>query len=114
MDVRDGEVIGLAASPRGIPRIARAVPQGPVTTTDQPIAVVATMHWASGSSTVEPAEAIAWTRDAVEVRWTPPRDDQPRTDWIPAVDVQRLGAPVRPRPALPPPPRSTNVKRPRW
>ena len=72
------------------PRIFRAVPQGQVTRARTPIAVVATMRWSTGEVMAIPAEALAWTREAVEVSWTPPGGPT-RTDWIPAGDVRRAG-----------------------
>lgn len=63
-------------------RIIRAVPQGPITTPVEGIAVIATPIWHSGQDTEEPAVATAWTREAVEVAWTTPWGDQ-RRDWIP-------------------------------
>lgn len=71
----------------GVPRIARAVPQGPVTRPPKGIAVVARLRWAHGRDVDVPAVAIAWTQEAVEIRWQNLGED--RTDWIPARDVRR-------------------------
>lgn len=100
------------------PRIFRAVPNGQVTRARTPIAVVATMRWSTGEVMAMPAEALAWTREAVEVSWTPPGGPT-RTDWIPAADVRRAGGPPLRAPSegsapsgeLP---RSPTRHRPRW
>lgn len=120
------------------PRIYRAVPQGPITKAEPPIAVIATMQWQTGDERVLPAVALAWTRDAVQVSWTPPVGGT-RTDWIPAHTVRRAeGTDLRPRDSDPDettnqarnaptfdqainnrppssdPPRNLNRRRPRW
>jgi len=98
------------------PRIFRALPQGTVTRARSPIAVVATMRWSTGEVLAVPAEALAWTREAVEVSWTPPGGPT-RTDWIPAADVRRAGGPPLRGTNAPPPgelPRSPTRHRPRW
>jgi hypothetical protein len=70
-----------------VPRIARAVPQGEITRPAEGIAVVARLRWAHGRDEDVPAVAVAWTREAVEIRWQ--SLDDVRTDWIPAADVRR-------------------------
>ncbi|MBL8932764.1 MAG: hypothetical protein JNL54_21795 [Kineosporiaceae bacterium] len=76
-----------------VPRIARAVPEGTVTRAEPPIAVIVTMRWSTGETTDVRAEAIAWTRRAVQVRWRPP-GGAVRTDWVSAEDVRRPGRPL--------------------
>lgn len=97
------------------PRIFRAPPQGPVTRTERPIDVVATVRWSTGEVTAVPATAIAWTRREVQIAWTPPGGTT-RTDWISAGDVRRAGGPPLSRPGASSaePPRSTTRRRPRW
>lgn len=98
------------------PRIFRAVPEGPATRAPTPIAVVATVRWSTGEVTAVPAEAVAWTREAVEISWTPPGGPT-RTDWIPAGDVRRAGGPRLDAPSGRPTgdlPRSPTRHRPRW
>jgi hypothetical protein len=70
-----------------IPRIARALPHGPITRPEIGIPVIARLRWANGDDTDVPALAVAWTREAVEVRWQ--NGDESRTDWIWAADVRR-------------------------
>jgi hypothetical protein len=70
-----------------VPRIARAIPKGDVTRPQEGIPVVARLRWASGHDVDVPAVAVAWTREAVEIRWQYQGDT--RTDWIPAGDVRR-------------------------
>ncbi len=74
-----------------VPRIQRTIPNGPVTTAPYPVPVVGTIRWHDGAVTEVPALAVAWTRDAVEVRWTDPWGAE-HTDWIEAVDVRRRPA----------------------
>lgn len=69
-----------------VPRIARALPHGPITRPKKGIPVIARLHWASGQDTEVLAEAVAWTQDSVEVRWQ--FDDAWRSDWISAKDVR--------------------------
>jgi hypothetical protein len=95
-----------------IPRIARAVPTGPATRAVPPIAVVVTLRWATGQVTEVEAEAVTWTRNAVEVSWVAPGDGR-RTDWVEAADVRRAGSGTD-GPARPGPPRSTARRHPRW
>jgi hypothetical protein len=98
------------------PRIFRAVPEGPVTRAQSPIAVVATVRWSTGEVMAVAADAVAWTQEAVQISWTPP-GGRTRTDWIPAGDVRRAGGPpLRPhRPASADDlPRSPTRHRPRW
>jgi hypothetical protein len=77
-----------------IPRIARAIPHGTITRPELGIPVVARLHWANGRDVDVAALAIAWTREAVEVRWQ--NRDEFREDWIPAGDVRRtVEEPVR-------------------
>jgi hypothetical protein len=96
-----------------VPRIIRAVPQGPVTRAPSPISVVATLRWSTGEATAVPAEAVAWTRQAVEVCWTPPGGPT-RSDWIPASDVRRVGGPTFAPAQSDPAPRNPNRHRQRW
>jgi hypothetical protein len=70
-----------------VPRFARAVPTGPVSRPELGIPVVARLRWAHGNDVDVPAVAIAWTQQAVEIRWQYQGDV--RTDWIPAGDVRR-------------------------
>lgn len=70
-----------------VPRIARAIPHGSITRPEAGIPVVARLRWANGQDVDVVAVAIAWTREAVEVRWQ--NRDEFRTDWIPAGDVRR-------------------------
>lgn len=78
-----------------VPRIQRAVPDGPVTRAGEPIPVIVTIRWHNGPPTECAALAVAWTRAAVEVRWTDPWG-QEQTDWVEAADVRRPGAPPAP------------------
>jgi hypothetical protein len=76
-----------------VPRIARAIPHGAITRPEVGLPVVARLHWANGEDIDVVAVAIAWTKDAVEVRWL--NHDESRTDWVPARDVRRsLADPV--------------------
>lgn len=76
-----------------VPRIARAIPHGPITRPELGIPVIARLRWANGQDVDVAALAIAWTREAVEVRWQ--NHGESRTDWIPAGDVRRtLDEPV--------------------
>lgn len=95
------------------PRIVRAVPRGEVTRADAPIAVLVTLHWSTGQVTPVVAAAVAWTREAVEISWTPPGGEL-RTDWVPARDVRRLSASGTATSGDPDPPRSVTRRRPRW
>ena len=70
-----------------VPRFARAIPQGSVTRPEVGIRVVARLRWAHGQDIDVPATAIAWTQQAVEIRWQ--YQDEIRTDWIPTGDVRR-------------------------
>jgi hypothetical protein len=70
-----------------VPRIARAVPAGAITRSETGIPVVARLRWASGQDVDVVAVAIAWTQEAVEVRWV--HREESRTDWVPAADVRR-------------------------
>jgi hypothetical protein len=87
-----------------------------VTQARSPIAVVATMRWATGEVTAVPALALAWTRLAVQVSWAPDAGGPARTDWIPAADVHRVGPDaVRDTLTAPmPPPRNPDRHRRRW
>jgi hypothetical protein len=42
-----------------------------------------------GAPTEEPALAIAWTREAVEIAWRVPTTGEMRSDWVPVADVRR-------------------------
>ena len=75
-----------------MPRIAPAVPRGPITRPEPPgLPVFATLRWYDGRDTDVPAIAIAWTRDAVEIAWEAPGLGL-RSDWVPAGDVRRTAA----------------------
>ena len=94
-----------------IPRIARAIPHGSITRTAEGIPVVARLRWANGQDVDVVAVAIAWTRQAVEVRWQ--HRDELRTDWIPAGDVRRtMDEP--PRDSSRPPSSRGQPRRARW
>jgi hypothetical protein len=94
-----------------VPRIARAIPHGSITRPEVGIPVVARLRWASGQDVDVVAMAVAWTRDAVEVRWQ--HGDEFRTDWIPAGDVRRnLDDP--PRDSGRPPSSRGQPKKNRW
>jgi hypothetical protein len=94
-----------------VPRIARAIPSGAITRSETGIPVVARMRWASGQDVDVVAVALAWTRDAVQVRWM--HYEEPHTDWIPAADVRRsMDAPVADA-DRPPSPRGA-LKKNRW
>lgn len=95
------------------PRIVRAVPRGEVTPAEAPIAVLVTLHWSTGQVTPVVAAAVAWTREAVEISWTPPGGEL-RTDWVPARDVRRLSTPGAATSEEAEPPRSLSRRRPRW
>jgi hypothetical protein len=95
-----------------VPRIQRVVPQGPVTTAREPIPVVATIRWHGSEPSDVLALAVAWTRQAVEIRWTDPWGAA-HTDWIDAGDVRRDVAGRTARPDQARPPRSRG-RRPRW
>jgi hypothetical protein len=71
-----------------LPRIVRAMPNGPITRPERAIPVHATIRWHMGKQIEIPAIAIAWTRDAVEVEWEMTGVAR-RSDWIPAHDVRR-------------------------
>lgn len=101
--------IGAALST--MPRIARAVPRGPVTRPDHAIPVIACIRWYDGSDTDLPALANAWTQDAVEIAWEAPGLGL-RTDWIPAADVRRPHEPPRAAQRLPT--TRGRTTRPRW
>ena len=70
-----------------IPRIARVLPQGPITRPGQGVPVTAHLRWGNGQETDVPALAVAWTHVSVEVRWE--HDGGWRADWISARDVRR-------------------------
>lgn len=70
-----------------VPRIARALPHGPISRPETGLPVIARLRWASGQDEDVPAIAVAWTQDAVEIHWR--HYDEPRADWIPAADVRR-------------------------
>ena len=78
-----------------MPRIARAIPKGPVTTPADPIPVIACVHWLAGAGTLVDEDvyalAIAWTQDAVEIRWAGNDNHTDRTDWLPAAHIRRPG-----------------------
>ena len=77
-----------------VPRITRAIPHGTITRPELGIPVYARLRWANGQDVDVAAIAIAWTRDAVEIRWQ--NRDESRTDWISADDVRRtVEEPVR-------------------
>jgi hypothetical protein len=73
-----------------VPRIARTLPRGPITRPAAGIPVIARLRWASGDDTDVLALAMAWTREAVEIRWD--YQGTSHTDWIPAGDVRRTTA----------------------
>lgn len=77
-----------------VPRIARAVPKGPITRPDKGLAVIARLRWANGQDVDVEAVAIAWTRDAVEILWEQTAGEGQRQDWVPAAHIRRPGAPV--------------------
>ena len=94
-----------------IPRIARAIPQGPITEAAEPIQVVVCIRWHDGEDTDVLAHAIAWTRTEVRVVWDAPAGMGRQTDWVPARDVRRNSS----DPAPPAPPSSRGrARRPRW
>jgi hypothetical protein len=70
-----------------VPRIARVLPQGPVSRPGQAVPVTARLRWANGQEVDLPALAVAWTHASVEIRWE--YDGVLRTDWISARDVRR-------------------------
>jgi hypothetical protein len=96
-----------------VPRILRLAPTGQVTRPPDPIPVIATVRWQTGDAVDIEAHATAWTRDAVQIIWSPD-GDPPRTDWIPAIDVRRHGQAPRTSVAGDEPPRSHSRRRPRW
>ena len=69
------------------PQIARVVPKGPVTRSIAGIRLVARLRWPDGRAIDVPATAIAWTEDAVEIRWE--YQGKVRTDWVAVGDVRR-------------------------
>ena len=94
-----------------VPRIARVIPHGTITRPQTGLPVIARLRWASGEDVDVAATAIAWTRSAVEIRWL--NGDEPRTDWIAAVDVRRsLSDP--PAEADRPPSSRGQVRKNRW
>lgn len=72
-----------------IPRILRAVPDGDIRRPERGIPVIAVIRWHVGQATEEPALAIAWAGDAVEIAWRVPTTGEMRSDWIPVADVRR-------------------------
>jgi hypothetical protein len=82
----DRQVRSEATVP-SIPRIARVLPQGPITRPGERVPVIAHLRWASGREVDVPALAVAWTHVSVEIRWD--HDGAARTDWISARDVRR-------------------------
>jgi hypothetical protein len=70
-----------------VPRIARAIPHGPVIRPEVGLPVVACLRWANGADVEVLALATAWTQEAVEIRWV--NLNEVRTDWVPAGDVCR-------------------------
>jgi hypothetical protein len=72
-----------------IPRILRAVPGGDISRPERGIPVIAVIRWHVGGPTEEPALAIAWTREAVEIAWRVPTTGEMRSDWVPVADVRR-------------------------
>jgi hypothetical protein len=79
-----------------LPRIVRATPGGRITRPDKGIPVIATIRWHHGVDQEVLAVAIAWTAQAVEIRWEMERGQGRRTDWVPARDIRREGAEPRP------------------
>jgi|tagenome__1003787_1003787.scaffolds.fasta_scaffold19033036_1 hypothetical protein len=94
-----------------VPRIARAIPHGNITRPADGIPVVARLRWANGQDVDVVAVAIAWTREAVEVRWQ--NQDEFRTDWIPAGDVRRTMEEPEPDVSRPPSSRG-QLRKNRW
>jgi len=94
-----------------VPRIARTIPHGTITRPELGIPVVARLRWANGQDVDVLAIAIAWTRDAVEVRWQ--NRDESRTDWIPAGDVRRTMDEPLQDPSRPPTSRG-RLRKNRW
>jgi len=76
-----------------VPRIARAVPKGPVTRPGKGIPVIARLRWANGQDVDVQAVAIAWTSEAVEIEWEQSAGAGRRQDWVPAPHVRRPEAP---------------------
>ncbi len=74
------------------PRIYTSVPNGPITTAVEPVAVVAVIRWKTAPPEEVEALAVAWTRSEVYVRWV--FQGVSRQDWLPAADVRRAGAPA--------------------
>ena len=66
---------------------------GTITRYPQGISIIATIRWHHGVDQEVDATAVAWTRDAVEVRWEMAPGEGLRADWIPAHDVRRPGEP---------------------
>jgi hypothetical protein len=93
-----------------VPRIARAIPKGPITRPELSIPVVARLHWANGQDIDVLATVIAWTHDAVEIRWEMAGIAR-RTDWIPATHVRRTPEDPGPSTEEPPTSRGRNPKR---
>jgi hypothetical protein len=85
-----------------MPRIARAVPKGPISRPKPPgLPVFARLRWHDGRDTDVAAIATAWTRDAVEITWEAPGLGL-RSDWIPAADVRRSAPELDQQPDRPP------------
>ena len=89
-------------------RIVRAIPRGPITKPETPIAVIATIYWHRGEITEMDATALAWSDQAVQVEWR--THSGLRTDWIPAEHVRRPGQLPVPQQSLP----RGSRKRNRW
>jgi hypothetical protein len=89
-----------------VPRIARAVPHGPIHRPELGIPTIARLRWAAGNDQDVPATAVAWTADAVEILWAARPGEPLRTDWIDARDVRRTLAEPEPDPSRPPTTRS--------
>jgi hypothetical protein len=94
-----------------MPRIARAIPRGPVSRPEHAIPVFACIRWYDGRDTDVPAFATAWTSDAVEITWEAPGLGL-RTDWVPAADVRRTNEQRSTEPR--PPSTRGRTTRPRW
>ena len=76
-----------------VPRIRRAIPDGPITRPPTAgIPVIARLHWQPSDGITEvQALATAWTRHEVEIVWDTPEHGR-HVDWIPASDVQRASS----------------------